>query len=106
MRFDGIICAFGLPYLSPEEVTTFIGAADGALDPGGVIYLSTMLGNSEDSGFQRCSTGDKIYVNYHTEEHIIRLLEGRGFSLLKQIRMASPSAASNATTDLIVIAKK
>jgi len=105
-RFDGIICAFGLPYLSPEEVTTFIGAANEVLDPGGILYLSTMLGNSEDSGFQSCSTGDQVYVNYHSEECITRSLEGRGFSLVKQSRMPSPSVASKATADLIVLAKK
>jgi SAM-dependent methyltransferase len=105
-RFDGIICAFGLPYLAPEEVTAFIGAADEALDPGGVLYLSTMLGNSEDSGLQRCSTGDQVYINYHSEDHITRLIEGRGFSLVRQTRLASPSTASKATTDLIVVAKK
>src|SRR6266403_3432131 len=27
LRFDGIICAFGLPYLSREEATAFIRAA-------------------------------------------------------------------------------
>ena len=105
LRFDGIICAFGLPYLSPVEVATFINAADGALDPGGVLYLSTMLGKSEDSGFQICSTGDQVYVNYHTEDHITRLLESCRFSLFKHTRMASPSAAGKVTTDLIVIAK-
>jgi len=105
-HFDGIICAFGLPYLSPEEAAAFIRAADGALDPGGVLYLSAMLGNREDSGFQRCSTGDQIYLNFHDEDHIVRLLEGSGFSALKKSRMASPSAASKVTTDLIVLAKK
>src|SRR5204863_9540276 len=32
LRFDGIICAFGLPYLSGEEATGFIRAAGRALD--------------------------------------------------------------------------
>jgi cyclopropane fatty-acyl-phospholipid synthase-like methyltransferase len=105
-RFDGIICAFGLPYLLSEEVTAFIGAADDALDPGGVLYLSTMLGNSADSGFQACSTGDQVFINYHTEDHITRSLEERGFLLVTQSRMASPSCASKATIDLIVVAKK
>ena len=58
LRFDGIICAFGLPYLSGEEATAFIRVGGQALDPGGVLYLSTMLGKTEDSGFQSCSTGD------------------------------------------------
>src|SRR5215472_6017240 len=54
--FDGIICAFGLPYLSTGEATAFIKAAGQALGLGGVLYLSTMLGKPEDSGFQRAST--------------------------------------------------
>jgi len=105
-RFDGIICAFGLPYLLPEEVTAFVGAAGDVLDPGGVLYLSVMLGNSKDSGLQICSTGDQVYLNYHNEDHITRSLGERGFSVVSQNRMASPSAASKVTTDLIVMAKK
>ena len=106
LHFDGIICAFGLPYLSREEATAFIRAAGHALEPGGVFYLSTMLGQSGDSGFERCSTGDQVYVNYHSEDDVIRPLQECGFSLLKQGRIPSPTAAPKKTTDLIVIAKK
>src|SRR5215471_14256753 len=53
-RFDGIICAFGLPYLLQEEAVAFIRAAYKALEPDGMFYLSTMLGRSEDSGFEGC----------------------------------------------------
>jgi predicted TPR repeat methyltransferase len=105
-RFDGIICAFGLPYLLPEEVTAFVGAAGEALDSGGVLCLSVMLGNRQDSGFHLCSNGDQVYINYHSEDHITRSLGERGFSVVRQSHMASPSAASKATIDLIVIAKK
>src|ERR1035438_7683157 len=106
LRFDRIICAFGLPYLSREEATAFISAASQALAPGGVFYLSTMLGKNEDSGFERCSTGDQVYINYHSEDEVVGSLQQCGFRLLKQIRMPSPSAAVKRTTDLIVIAEK
>ncbi len=104
-RFDGIICAFGLPYLSPEEGMAFIDAAGRALEPGGVLYLSTMLGKSEDSGLQRCSTGEQMYINYYSEDEVLRSLRKCGFTVNKQSRMPSPSVASKATTDLIVIAR-
>jgi 2-polyprenyl-3-methyl-5-hydroxy-6-metoxy-1,4-benzoquinol methylase len=104
-RFDGIICAFGLPYLSGEEAAAFIRAAGHALDPGGVLYFSTMLGKSEDSGFESCSTGDQVYVNYHGEDQVMSWLQGCGLTLLTQSRLPSPSAAVKATTDLIVIAQ-
>ena len=105
-RFDGIICAFGLPYLAPESATAFIAAAAEVLDPGGVLYLSAMLGKNEDSGFQPCSTGDQVYVYYHSEDHIVRSLEERGFTLVRRSTMPSPSSATKATTDLIVVAQK
>ncbi|MCX6926319.1 MAG: class I SAM-dependent methyltransferase [Verrucomicrobia bacterium] len=105
-RFDGIICAFALPYLSGEEATAFMRAAGQALDPGGALYLSTMLGRSEDSGFERSSTGDQVYINYHSEEQVVGSLQGCGCTLLKQSRLPSPSAGTKRTTDLIVIAKK
>jgi len=106
LRFDGIICAFGLPYLSGEEATAFIRAAGEALDPGGVLYLSTMLGKREDSGFERCSSEDEVFVNYHSEDEVVCSLEGCGFRIVKQSRVASPSGAPKKTTDLIVIAAK
>ncbi len=105
LRFDGIICAFGLPYLSGEEATAFIKSAAQLLDLGGVFYLSTMLGKSEDSGFERCSTGDQVYVTYHSEDQLVHSLEGCGFKLIKRTRLPSPSAATKKTTDLILIAK-
>ena len=104
LRFDGIICAFGLPYVSREEATAFIRAAGRALEPGGVFYLSTILGKSEDSGFQLCSTGDQVYINYHSEDEVICSLQKFGFTLLKQHRIPTPSAAVKRTTDLILIA--
>jgi cyclopropane fatty-acyl-phospholipid synthase-like methyltransferase len=105
LRFDGIICAFGLPYLSEEETTAFIRAAGKALEPGGVFYLSTMLGKREDSGFQVSSTGDRVYINYHSEDEVVCSLQKCGFTLLKQSHLPSPNAASKKTTDLIIIAK-
>jgi cyclopropane fatty-acyl-phospholipid synthase-like methyltransferase len=105
-RFDGIICAFGLPYLSRQEAVAFVSAARKALEQEGVLYLSTMLGRSEDSGFERCSSGDQVYINYYSEDEVIRSLHGFGFTIVQQKRMPSSSVAPKATIDLIVIAKK
>jgi SAM-dependent methyltransferase len=105
-RFQGIICAFGLPYLPREEGLKFIEEAGRALEPEGVLYLSTMLGRSVDSGLQRCSTGDEVYICYHREDEILGSLSQSGLTMAWQIRMPSPTAASQATMDLIVVARK
>jgi cyclopropane fatty-acyl-phospholipid synthase-like methyltransferase len=105
-RFDGIICAFGLPYFSPEEAAGFIAAAGQVLEAGGVFYLSTMLGRREDSGFESCSTGDQLFITYHGEDEVLRALRECGFTVLKQSYIPSPSAAPKKTTDFIVIARR
>ena len=107
MRFDGIICAFGLPYLSQQETKDFLHTIAQALEPDGVLYLSTMLGANEESGFETedCSSGDQVYVNYHNEGQIMSLLEDLRFTVIKRRRIPSPSTAPKATTDLIVIAR-
>jgi len=105
-RFDGIICAFGLPYLSGEEAAAFIRAAAQVLEADGILYLSTMLGRVQNSGVQKTSTGDEVYVFYHDEDHVLSLLQAAGFSLISQSHLASPSNASKRTTDLIAIAQK
>ena len=104
--FDGIICAFGFPYLSREEVLQFIASAAAVLSSAGVLYISTMEGKNEDSGFESASTGDKIYVNYHSEQDIVSALEGHGFSIVDICRMASPNPSSKQTNDLFIIATK
>jgi SAM-dependent methyltransferase len=106
LSFDGIICAFGLPYLSGEEAMAFIKAACNALEPHGALYLSTMLGRSEDSGFERCSSGDQVYINYQSENEVISSLHACGFTIVKRKRIHSPSVAAKATIDLVVIATK
>ncbi|HTD05787.1 class I SAM-dependent methyltransferase [Undibacterium sp.] len=105
-RFDGIVCAFGFPYLSCMEVTDFISSANKVLDSAGVLYLSCMEGKSEDSGYEFSSSGDRIYVNYHSEDHIRSALESHGFAIAEFTRLSSPSNAVKRTTDIVVIARK
>ena len=65
-----------------------------------------MLGSRADSGFETCSTGDQLYINYYAEDDLLPLLLESGFSIVKNHRIPSPSAAPKKTTDLIVIARK
>ena len=105
-RFAGILCAFGLPYLSAEEALGFIQDARQTLEPGGALYLSTMLGQEEASGFQPCSTGERVHVTYHNEEQILKFLHQCRFEVLRQWRLPSPTVAPTPTRDLILIARK
>ncbi|HXA46278.1 MAG TPA: methyltransferase domain-containing protein [Burkholderiaceae bacterium] len=104
-RFDGIVCAFGLPYLSSSEVVEFVRSSREILDADGVLYLSFMEGKSEDSGFQTSSSGDRMYINYHSEPQIRDALLSHGFTIAEWSRLSSPSNAPKPTTDVVVIAK-
>jgi ubiquinone/menaquinone biosynthesis C-methylase UbiE len=104
--FDGIICAFGFPYLSRQEIVTFIASASGVLSAGGVLYVSTMEGKYEDSGFESTSTGDRIHVYYHSQSYIASALAEHGFSVADVRRMPSLGSALKQTEDLFMIAVK
>lgn len=105
-RFDGIICAFGLPYLNSQEVHAFIAAAADILEPAGVLYLSTMLADDKVADIQRCRTGDQVYIYYHSEDLICSALTESGLTLVWRDLLASPAGSATVTTDLIVVACK
>lgn len=104
-RFDGILCAFGLPYLTADEADRFMADAAQVLNPGGLLYLSTMLGAPDKSGLHRCASGDQVYIHYHQQERLIRSLSAHGFRLTLEEQLASPATASLISTDLILIAQ-
>jgi len=104
--FDGIVCAFGLPYLSADEAAAFIAAAAAQLRPGGALYLSAMEGRPEDSGLETSSSGAQVCVHYHAAEALQQALSASGLRLLELQRMAAPPGASKQTQDLIIIASK
>lgn len=104
--FDGILCAFGLPYLPKDAARHFIADSSELLHPGGALYLSTMLGESTASGIHRHSSGAEFHITYHGESDLLETLGRHGLRVLHQARLSSPPQASKPTTDLIIIALK
>ena len=105
-NFDGIMCGFGLPYLSKEEAVQLIQDAATCLNPDGVLYLSTMEDDYSKSGFKKGSTGDEIYMHYHQEDYLTEALNKSGFKIIALQRKEFPEQNGTYTTDLILIAKK
>lgn len=104
--FDGIVCGFGLPYLSKEDATQLIKDASACLNSEGVLYLSTMEDDYEKSGFKKGSTGDEIFIHYHQEDYLSEALTQNGFKIIALQRKKFPEQNGTETTDLILIAKK
>ncbi len=81
--FNGIICGFGLPYLSKEDVTIFVSNCYKMLLPEAPFYLSFIEGEYSDSGLEFSSTGDSCYVYYYSRSEIKQLMLGAGFRLVE-----------------------
>lgn len=107
-NYDGIICGFGLPYLSKAESEQLIRDAGQVLAAQGCLYLSTMEGDYNQSGFKGPSSGGEevLYQYYHEADYLIAALEENGFKLIDLQRIASTDAKGQSITDLIILAKK
>jgi 2-polyprenyl-3-methyl-5-hydroxy-6-metoxy-1,4-benzoquinol methylase len=102
-KYEGILCGFGLPYLSKEEAIQFIKDASQKLNKNGILYISTMEDDNSKSGFKTGSTGDKMYQNFHQADYLTETLENSGFKIIELQRKEYVHNEQN-TTDLIIIA--
>lgn len=77
--FDGIVCGFCLPYLSPSDVSALISDCYNLLAIRGLLYLSFVEGDPGKSGFQSGSSGDRIYFYYYNLSDLMQLLIDNNF---------------------------
>ena len=104
--YDAIMCGFILPYLSMTESAKLFNDCYSRLRNNGVIYLSTMEGNYSDSGFQKGSTGDEIYMHFYNADDLSKLLIENGFEIINLSRVKSIMTNGAEVVDLIIIAEK
>ena len=99
------MCGFGLPYLSKEEAIQFIADSTKILNSDGVFYISTMEDDNSKSKFQKGSSGDEIFINYHQADYLTKALQTNGFQIINLQRKKYLHNEQD-TTDLIIIATK
>lgn len=107
--WDAIVCAFGLPYLSPAEARAFVLRAGWLLRAGGQLYLSTQGGRPEDSGPQRSSRGDVVQIFFHPmagPDGVGAWLSEAGLAPHLQAALPCPANAPVQTSDWYCIARK
>jgi 2-polyprenyl-3-methyl-5-hydroxy-6-metoxy-1,4-benzoquinol methylase len=105
-QYNGIIAGFFLPYLSREEAAQFITDAAGRLKHNGALYISTMTDDYSRSGIQASSSGDEMYVHYHEEQSLIRVMEDAGLHIRHLQRKEYIDGYGKPTTDLMIIGVK
>jgi SAM-dependent methyltransferase len=105
-KFDAIICGFCLPYLSESDVEKIIGDCKNLLNENGVLYLSFVEGETEKSGYQKGSSGDRTYFYYHNIENLKILLKTNDFDNLNCMLVNYPKSDKTEETHTIIIAEK
>jgi 2-polyprenyl-3-methyl-5-hydroxy-6-metoxy-1,4-benzoquinol methylase len=104
--YDGIVCAFLLPYLGKSNALALVQACTDMLNRKGVLYLSFMEGANADSHYTTNSAGDTVFLNYHEVAYITDVLTVGGCDIINSSRMPSPSNASVQTNDVVLVAVK
>jgi cyclopropane fatty-acyl-phospholipid synthase-like methyltransferase len=107
-RFDAVIAAFCIPYLSPVDLDPLFFDLQNLTTKSGIVYLSCMEGERERSGLEKTSfTGDdKLFINYYPRREIETLLKNYGFQIQKFSTIDYPETDGSFTTDLIYLAEK
>jgi len=104
-KYDAIVAGFCLPYLSKQEATQFIVDARTIIKTGGVLYISTMEGEYENSGYQSNNTKDEVYIYYHQAKYLLEEIESVGFEIINYKRKPFALDVESNTVDLFIYAR-
>ena len=104
--FDGVVCGFCIPYLDSVELENFFKDIAVMLKEGGILYVSFVEGDAENSGFITGSTGDRTYFFYHDLHWINQLTESIGFKQIKTLKIEYHKANQEVQWHTVLILKK
>jgi cyclopropane fatty-acyl-phospholipid synthase-like methyltransferase len=105
-EYDAIVCGFCIPYLSATDVSKLIADCHHLLMQNGVIYLSFVAGDYDQSDFQKGSSSDRVYFYYHSLESVVQSFEKQGFSVDNLIAVKYPKNDNTEEIHTIIIARK
>lgn len=105
-RYHGIVCGFCLPYLSAEDCDKLLADCARLLDAGGLLYLSFVEGNPEDSGFQTGSSGDRCYFYYHELDEVKRQLVEHHFEAIEVVKVQYTKSAAVSEEHTVVMGRR
>lgn len=104
--FHGIICGFYLPYISDIERQALIDKSKHLLADEGVLYLSFVDGDYQNSGYQTGSTGDRTYFYYHPLLDLRRELVASGLDIVYDECLKYLKKDGESELHTIIIARK
>lgn len=104
--FDAIIAGFLFPYFSREEIEKFFKDASRKMNPGGLLYISTMEDDFSKSGLHTTSAGNKLFIYYHSKNWFQKSLEQHGYAIAYSSYKHYEDSAGKPVTDLMLLAAK
>ena len=105
IKFNGIIAGFCLPYLSKIECQNLIAHSYELLNSNGVIYLSFVEGNTDESGFKVGNAG-RVYFYYHNLDDLKQELINMKFHEIETFKVLYKTSETETEIHTIVMAKK
>ena len=106
-RFDVLVCAFGLPYLSWGETQKLLLDSAALLSTDGLLYLSTIADNYANSRVRQSSDGQhELMMYYYSVDELKELLNGAGFQIIECSKKHYKDTSGNLVKDVIIIARK
>lgn len=103
--YDAVVAGFCLPYLSSSETKDFIVSAYNLLNENGMIYLSFVAGEPEQSGF-KTGSGGRVFFYYHDLSELTRQLAAAGFGDLNIFHINYKISDTAADIHSVLIARK
>ncbi len=104
-KYDAIVAGFCIPYLSDRDCVALITHMKNCIQPGGVLYISFVAGNYDQSGFQTGSSGDRTYFYYHPLAFIEKELMSNQFEICHQLEKTFTRKSGQSEIHTILIAK-
>jgi SAM-dependent methyltransferase len=104
--FDAAAFAFGLSYLTDDDVRRFFDSLNATVSESAVRYLATMTGEPRRSGIQSTADGHRVYLQYRSSNDVAQLVERAGYRIEFSDLIESPASAPERTQDLILIAQR
>lgn len=105
-KFDAIVGGFCLPYLSQSDTTKFITDCYNLLNQNGVIYLSFVEGEPNQSEFQTSSTGNRVFFYFHDLNSIKKQLTKVGFKEQILFKVKYSKSETEIETHTVLISVK
>ncbi len=105
-KYDGIVCGFCLPYLSPQDSEKLISDCYNLLNENGHLYLSFVEGDPNKSDFQVGSSGDRVYFYFHNLDDLKAKLIESGFDQLNTFKVNYKRSENEIDIHTILTGKK